>query len=93
MLQRPHFLPKESPSSVAQTAHCVRIILCMVKSLGGSQSASVPLGVLASCKALASWQPETEAKNRLSRVTGVLLDRRVAPQLHWSRSSHLRKGQ
>ena len=26
MLQRPHFLPKDSPSSVAQTAHCVRII-------------------------------------------------------------------
>ena len=26
MLQRPHFLPKDKPSSVAQTAHCVRII-------------------------------------------------------------------
>ena len=34
MLQRPHFLPKVSPSSVAQTAHRVRIILYMVKSLG-----------------------------------------------------------
>jgi hypothetical protein len=29
-------LPKVSPSSVAQTAHCVRIIFYMVKSLGGS---------------------------------------------------------
>jgi hypothetical protein len=36
VLQRPHFLPKDSPSSVAQTAHCVRIISYMVKSLGGS---------------------------------------------------------
>ena len=35
---KPHFLPKVSPSSsVAQTAHCVRIILYMGKSLGGSR--------------------------------------------------------
>ena len=27
VLQRPHFLPNVRPSSVAQTAHCVRIIL------------------------------------------------------------------
>ena len=26
MLQRPHFFPNDKPSSVAQTAHCVRII-------------------------------------------------------------------
>ena len=39
MLQRPHFLPKVSPRSVAQTAHCVRIIFYMVKSLGGSLDA------------------------------------------------------
>ena len=26
MLQRPHFFPKDKPRSVAQTAHCVRII-------------------------------------------------------------------
>ena len=30
------FLPEDKPSSVAQTAHCVRIIFCMVQSLGGS---------------------------------------------------------
>ena len=36
MLQRPHFLPKDSPSSVAQTAQCVRIILYVVESRGGS---------------------------------------------------------
>ena len=35
MLQRPHFFPKVKPSSVAQTAHCVRIILCMVKIARG----------------------------------------------------------
>ena len=35
MLQRPHFLPKVSPSSVAQTAHCVRIIFYVVESRGG----------------------------------------------------------
>jgi len=27
VLQRPHFLPKVKPSSVAQTAHFVRIIV------------------------------------------------------------------
>ena len=31
-LQRPHFFPKVRPSGAAQTAHCVRIILYMVKS-------------------------------------------------------------
>ena len=44
MLQRPHFLPNDKPSSVAQTAHCVRIILCMVKSLGGSPTMQKPAG-------------------------------------------------
>ena len=38
MLQRPHFLPKVSPRSVAQTAHCVRIILYMGKSLGAAST-------------------------------------------------------
>ena len=36
VLQRPHFFPNDKPSSVAQTAHCVRIILRMVQSLGGA---------------------------------------------------------
>ena len=31
-----HFLPKDRPSSAAQTAHCVRIILYVVESRGGS---------------------------------------------------------
>ena len=34
MLQRPHFLPKDSPSSVAQTAHCVRIISTYKRAVG-----------------------------------------------------------
>ena len=32
----PHFLPNDKPSGAAQAAHCVRNILCMVKSPGGS---------------------------------------------------------
>jgi len=35
-------LPKESPRSVAQTAHCVRIILYVLKSLGGSPAMQKP---------------------------------------------------
>ena len=45
MLQRPHFLPNDKPSSVAQTAHCVRIILYVVKSLGGSPTMQKPVDV------------------------------------------------
>jgi len=46
VLQRPHFLPEVSPSSVAQTAHCVRIISCgQLRALRGllSLSALLPL--------------------------------------------------
>ena len=38
MLQRPHFLPDDRPRSVAQTAHCVRIILGLVRCFWGSPS-------------------------------------------------------
>ena len=48
MLQRPHFLPKVKPRSVAQTAHCVRIILYVVKSLGGSPAMQKPLSLSSS---------------------------------------------
>ena len=34
MLQRPHFFPNDKPSSVAQTAHCVRIISPYKRAMG-----------------------------------------------------------
>ena len=36
VLQRPHFLPNDKPSSVAQTAHCVRIISCEQNATGAA---------------------------------------------------------
>ena len=64
MLQRPHFLPKDKPRSVAQTAHCVRIILYLVKSLGGSPTiALLPLhlAVLKKASALPLAGAKTDA--------------------------------
>ena len=71
MLQRPHFLPKVSPSSVAQTAHCVRIILYMDKSLGGSPTTKA-LEPLAGMLFLVSYRPASIARRRIPTQTQPL---------------------
>jgi len=41
VLQRPHFLPLVKPRSVAQTAHCVRIIVLIIGLQYADDGASV----------------------------------------------------
>ena len=68
MLQRPHFLPNDKPSSVAQTAHCVRIILYMVKSLGGSPTMQ---SLQQQQKKLASALHDASCRRDLTLVTAA----------------------
>ena len=65
MLQRPHFFPKESPRSVAQTAHCVRIISYMVKALGGSPAMQSPPEAL-SIESLSPHEPRARGNQYVS---------------------------
>ena len=68
---RPHFFPKDKPSSVAQAAHCVRIILYVVKSLGAALRCHLSLESVSVLLPLALSTSKT--RQRLARLQASIV--------------------